>query len=321
MNEPEALQINTLELQRMLEQAGDNPLMARQLRARLEEAGTPIETTKQPVGTLVAKQTVDLPRFAIFLCGQAEKESVGIRPGLAGEALIQFEKMFVAQALHDERAAARQAGRQRRPKGTPIPSLMFTGTPRGSFGLEFVVQATRDSDLLRVYEQSLQNVAKALVTVSQSDSRSLSEVIGEVPATMLQSLKQFMKTLAQNGTELRIAFPDGQIQSLGLAEVRSAAERLERDLSQSTETVAGVFRGVTHESGYFDLKLPGGEVITGLVADDLCDDDIDRIDTLTNHLCQAKLQKTNVKQIKGTETSSYVLLDAQAETTDKGVNK
>lgn len=66
-----------------------------------------LEAVKQEKGSLLPKESVVLPRAAIFLRGGGVQDSAGIRPSLAGEALIQYEKMFTEQAIHDEREAAK----------------------------------------------------------------------------------------------------------------------------------------------------------------------------------------------------------------------
>ena len=75
---------------------------------------------------------------------------------------------------------------------------------------------------------------------------------------------------------------------------------------------SGTFRGVTLESGHFDLKIESGEVITGTVADNLPEEDLERIDGLTNKRCTARLQKTTIRRISGASRLSFVLLNAEA---------
>ena len=100
--------------------------------------------------------------------------------------------MFTAQAVHDERLAAKTAGRQPAPRRC-YAGLIFTGTPRGSFGLEFVPQITADEDelLVEIHAKSLENVADALTRVVESGS--FEEAVGSVPSPVLQPLKQFSK--------------------------------------------------------------------------------------------------------------------------------
>lgn len=49
----------------------------------------------------------------------------------------------------------------------------------------------------------------------------------------------------------------------------------------------------------FDLNPDEGETIAGTVADHLTEEDLDRIGSLTNKPCVAKLQKTTVSGIVG----------------------
>lgn len=311
MNNITFLQRQALELRKLLESAGDDPILAPQLRERLADAEKELEAAQHPNGHLFPADKRDLPRAALFLRGEGVQGSEGIRPSLAGEALIQYEKMFIEQALHDEREAARSAGRQRRPRGASTPGLLFTSTPRGSFGLEFVPQTLADQSLLEVHARSLGNVARALLRVAGGDTMPLDEAIRSIPPRLLHPLKQFLKTLAAYSAELRLASHDRPAQSLTASQIKRAAERLERDMIEETIEMKGTFRGVTRESGYFDLKINSGDVITGTVADQLTEDDLERIDALTNKQCKARLQKTTIQSISGTSTSSYILLEAE----------
>jgi hypothetical protein len=306
------LQIQAIDLRRLLENAADDPILAPQLRERLDDVEEELRVARQQPGILLPREIPLLPRAAVFLRGGGVQDSVGVRPSLAGEALIQYEKMFTEQALHDERIAAKNAGRQRRPRGASTPGLLFTGTPRGSFGLEFMPQIGEDDALLDVHAKSLVNVADALIRVAESDSASLDEVVKGIPSRVLQPLISFLRTLAQNDAELRLAFHDRPSRSLSSSQVKVAAERLERDVEQETIDVAGTFRGVTRESGVFDLRTSEVDVITGTVADQLTEEDLERIDLLTNEQCVANLQKTTVRKITGAKIPSYVLLDAHS---------
>jgi hypothetical protein len=312
MNKLTFVQNQTIELQHLVETAGNDPILAPQLRERLEDAQKELEEARRQDGSLLPRENIVFPKAAIFLKGSSVEGSEGIRPSLAAEALIQYEKMYTEQAVHDEREAAKKAGRQRRPRGAPIPRLMFTGTPRGSFGLEFVAITAEDGSQQEVHSQSLRNVATALVHVADSDSSTLDETIKQIPPRVVQPLKNFMKALAENNAEIRLAFPDQASQSLSVEKVRAAADRLEKGVVQTTETLTGTFRGATLESGKFDLKTDAGDVITGTVADDLSEEDLIRISSLTNHRCVATLEKTTVIKIAGAPTVTYVLIDAQS---------
>lgn len=311
MNDLTFLKIQALEMRRLLERAGDDPIAVPQLRERIKDAEQQIELLQARPKNSFPPDLDELPRAALILKGGGVQNSVGIRPALAAEVLIWYETMFVEQALHDEREAARQAGRQRRPHEADSPGLLFVGSHRGSCCFEFVPQPTGDEALLALYGQALVNVAEALLRVADNDAVSLDEAIRTIPAPMLSPLKQFLKTLARYGSELRLAFHDRPARSLTAAQIQTAAERLERDMTEEMVEISGIFRGVTLESGHFDLKTESGEVISGTVAEDLTEEDLLRLNGLTNKQCTVQLQKTTVQTLSGDARSTFVLLNAE----------
>jgi len=304
------LQIQAIQLRKLLEDSADDPILRPQLEERLEDVEVEIRAAEAIPGELLPQESLSFPRAAIFLRGGGVLGNQGIRPALAGESLIQYEKMFTEQALHDERIWARTTGRQRRPRGASMPGLLFTGTPRGSFGLEFSPQPLGDPIVLRTHINSLQNVADALISIGTSDSTSLEERIQKIPARVLKPLKQFLNVLSHYGAELRLAFSDIPAKSLSVEQIKSASTLLERQLVEEEIDVTGVFRGMTHETGHFDLMSDEHGLITGFVADELTEDDLDRIGRLTNQRCMARLLKTKVQQVSGEAKPSYVLINA-----------
>jgi hypothetical protein len=313
MNDQTFLQTQVLELRRLLEAAGNDTIIAPQLRERLAEAEAELQQAGYQEGNVFPKGTVAMPRAAIFIRGGGVQDSQGIRPSLAGELLIQYGKMFTAQAVHDEREAARKSGRKRRPRNAPVPEVLFTGTPRGSFGLEFVPKTAEleDESLLAVHARSFENIASAIISITRGDGDSLGEAVRRIPSPMLQPLKQFVRILAENGADLRLAFADKPSASFGKSDMKAAAERLEMDVSQGFETVSGVFRGVTLDSGSFDFRTDSGTVITGTVADELTEEDLEQMERLVNQRGEAEVQRTIVNRIGGPSATTYVLLKAR----------
>ncbi|MBO0697670.1 MAG: hypothetical protein J2P46_04705 [Zavarzinella sp.] len=296
-------QIQVVELRQLLDKAQDDPVMGPQLRSRLEDA-------ERAVAEEIAHPTTALPRTAIFMRGGGVVGSEGIRPTLAGEALIRYEKMFMEQALHDEREMAKNAGRSRRPRGSTAPGLLFTGTPRGSFGLEFVPQETENPVEREARARALTEVTEALVRVATRESSAHEEAVSHIPPSVLQPMKQFMKTLAQHSAELRLAFDDRPAESLSTAQIATAVERLEREVTQETVDLQGEFRGVTLVSGFFDFLTADGELITGTVSEDMTEEELTAILDLTNRRCKATFQKTTVRRVPNYEKMTFVLLGA-----------
>lgn len=312
MTDRSFLQVQAVQLRQLLGAAADDPVLVPQLQQRLQDVEDQLRRLETSSGKLFRDVHPEMPRVALFLRGGGVLGNHGIRPSLAGEALIQYERMFIEQALRDEREAARIAGRQRRPRGSPFPGLLFIGTPRGSFGLEFVPQHAEDDGLLNLHARSLQNVAAALVEVSSSD-RPLDELVRDIPPGVMRSMKKFFNILAQHGAELRVASSAAPAQSITSERIKSASDRLERELEEEELLAKGVFRGLTRESLVFDLLGDDGTVTTGTIADDLTEDDLDRIDALTNKRCLAKLRKQSIRQVGGGSRETYLLLDARAE--------
>lgn len=308
MNDQTFLKTQVIDLEHMLEEAKDDPVLAPQLEQRLGATRKTLHA-QNTHRTLFPAVTPELPRAAIFLRRGGVEGTTGIRPALAGEALIHYEKMFIEQAIHDEREAARSSGRQRRQRGAAVPALLLTGTPRGSFGLEFTPQLQEDHGLLEVHRHSLQHIAEALMTAAESNS--VERLTDAIPAKVLQPLTRFFRTLANFGAELRLAIPGSDSRTISAEQATATAERLERTIEQQEIIVTGVFRGLTRESGYFDLVRDDASTITGVVADAFTEDDLERIDLLTNERCSATLQETRITKA-GRSNATFILLEARA---------
>ena len=281
------------DLERIIATADAESTLAIQLRERLQDVGA----THGP--------SVNAPRTALFLQGAAVDGTAGIDPQLAGQALLQYGRMFEEQAKIDEREAARQGGKNRRPPGAAHPKLLFTGTPRGSFGLEFRPQ-TLDENLLQLHGQALEKLTRIIANLSGSDDARQDDF---PPPSVLRPLKLFFRSLARHDVTLRLATTFGRQHVLSREQIRDTAERLERYIVEQDQDVFGVFRGVTLESGHFDLLTDDG-TITGTISADLTEQDHDRLVRLTNQRCRARIATTTVFHIDGREASSYTLLDA-----------
>lgn len=303
------LQIQAIQLRQLLEAASNNPILAPQLKQRLSRIEEQLENESD---TSVPSSSTILPRAAIFLRGAGIQGERGITPSLAGEALIQYEKMYIKQTLHDQRQVARSAGRRRRQRGSAKPSLLFTGTPRGSFGLEFIPDHEHDKPVDDIQSQPLQKVADALFRVGTSDDLS-DRIIDDIPPGVLKPMKRFFNVLAQHRAELRLAVAGIPARNIREDQIQHASEQLEREWSEEELTVRGTFRGLTRESAVFDLVTENEDLITGTVADELSEEDYDRIDALTNHVCVATIQKTTVTPIHGAARLKFTLIDARPE--------
>ncbi len=297
-----------LRLAQLLEEAKDDPILAPQLEERLHDARHQLSECERQPDSLLPRELPPLPRVALFLRGSSVDGSTGIRPSLAGEALLQYEKLFEEQALHDERVIAQQQGRQRRLRGSPRPELLFTGTPRGSFGLEFVPRAGDAPDAMVSHGQSLHRVAEVLSQLSLA-SDDLDQATKGIPPRVLQNAKAFFSVLAKHDTELRLAFDNRDAVLIPRDRIALAASLLERELRQATIQQRGVFRGLTRETMVFDFRADDGAVISGELDDTLTEDDFDRLDGFTNKECEASLERTEIHQLSRLIRTNWVLLD------------
>lgn len=305
MSNPSFIHANLSELKRLHQDVANDPIMGPQLKERIEEARLELERLNKTQGLFFDGPA--LPRHAAyFLRGEGVREHVGILPELAGQTLIQYDKMFVQQALHDEREEAKAQGRQRRPKGALKPSLLFTTTPEGSFGFEFVPN-TEDIKLLDLHIQSLHRVADAVVEVATAES--LTDITKRIPVAVLQPLKQFFKILATYRSSVRFAFDDADSKQISADEVTQAVDRLEKEVAEQSIVHLGVFRGATLETHTFDFKTDEGMVINGTLLDDLNEHDLERLIRFTNRKCLAMLQATTIRSLSGNSSPSYTLLE------------
>ncbi len=306
MMDATSAQLQVVSLTRLLEEVGDDPLLGPQFRERLEEAEQFLRRSDE---SRAAPEQVPFPRTAMFLHGDGVQGSEGIRPGLAGEVLIQYERMFVEQALQDERIVAQAAGRSRRPNGATPPGLLFTGTPRGSFGMVFVPQAADDSSMRGVYIESLNAVTDLLIRVASGGGTSLDETENGLQSPVMRPLKQLLKALGKYRVGLRMAFDNRPPQSVSADQILKAVERLDRDVTEEQVDVLGVFQGVTLMTGHFDFVTNDSTLISGIVTEQLALDGLDRIYALTNHNCKASLWKTTFRRNQGDPKTTYLLTD------------
>ena len=290
------------DLARLLEGADPESTLAIQLRERLQDV-------RRNVGEEAQSTRAQPLRGAFFLRGDAVEGIEGIDSRLAGEALKQFARMFEQQAVLDERTVARaEAGRQRRPKGSSQPKLLLTDTPRGSFGFEFMPQS-RDADLLELHGQTIVRVTEMIIGVAESQNGTSEVLQDDIPAELLAALKAFFKSLAQHKVGLRLATSTGVERQFDIRQVHEAAVRLDRSVTERFEVIRGVFRGVTLNTGDFNLTSEDDEQIAGTADDDLGEDTLKRFNQLLDQQCDAEVLRRTVHRLGGSGESTFKLLE------------
>ena len=306
-------QAHLAELERLAERAKDDPVLAPQATARLDRARRELASEPDAEASAQAGEGGEVLRGAFFLQGDAVEGTAGIDSRLAGEALKQYARMFEQQALLDERTAVREQkqGRQNRSPGSVQPRLLLTGTPRGSFGFEFAPQ-TRDAELLALHGQTIERVTRTIIAVAESPDTTTTALhdADDISADFLSSLKAFFKTLANYKTDLRLATSTGVEKRFDRLQVREAAARLERRVTQRIEIVRGVFHGLTLHTRDFNILRENGQVIAGTLDDDLTEDDLKRINNLFEKPCEAEVLLRTVQRFGRAAESTYKLLNA-----------
>jgi hypothetical protein len=301
------LQAQKLELERLLEQVADHPLMAPPLRSRLQRVEQKLLELPKEDASVSPEQ---LRSALFFRRGGVAPE--GIDAGLAGEALAQYQKMFEQQAIHDERELARSAGRKRRPKGASTPRLLLTGTPAGSFGFEFIPQITPDNAALKAHGESLQKIANWLHQAGDDD-KSYNDSIIAMPSGVLSAMKRFFRVLANYETELRLVFWNDITHFLPIEKIKKASARLEREVISKDLELEGIFRGMTLESGHFDLITEDGKVISGVISDEFTEEDMEQLYSLKDKKCKFYLTEIIIQHNKQNRLNSNYLLNNALE--------
>ena len=291
MSRASQIQWEINQLHGLLADVEDSEISRLQIESRIQWLQ---DDLRAATGELFPPAEPIVPQAAVFLVGDA-MNGRGIEAALAGEVLHRYEKMFREQAMHDERTARKNRGHQRRLKGTQEPSLLLTGTPRGSFGFQFSPSLT-DAETQSLQGQSLKNVAAAVSLVS--DPEMAPENISEkLPRGMLSHIVAFFKALASNNVALRFAFQDQPSSTITADMIRNASAKLERKIEIEEFKVRGRPRGATMESGHFDFvkeDKDGDVTISGMLDEQLDDEDRKQIIQCNDQPVDAIIELTTV---------------------------
>lgn len=288
------------ELERLLQEVKDHPLMAPPLEARLREideklAGIPEEV--QPRG-----------RKALFFSKGGVEGSYGIEADLGGDILAAYEKMFEAHAKHDQLA---QSDRQRF-RNMPQPKLLLTALPRGSVGFELVPKDVEDWVVNGVHAETLRNLTRAMADVTESDEK-FTESLERIPAKVLKPLKDFLQVLVDRGTEVRMITEGLQEEvRLDLAHLLEGVRRLKETPEDVDEKdFYGTFQAITLESFHFEFTTDEGKTLRGLADEDAINYDkgVRLNKTFSGQVCMASIRVTTVRPLHGKPKVTYELLD------------
>lgn len=291
----EFLKVQLLDTQRLLDIAGQHPLMSVALQERERELRGKIAAL--PLGNKEA-------RTVLFFSGEPVQGSVGIDASFAGRVLEPFQSMVMAD--HADRWHGVVGSRGRR-TGEAQSRLLLTGLPRGSFGLELT---RTDNDELFEEGQladTLAHVTKLVEAAARSDEDFAAE-LDETAPRVVQNLRNFLEIIAKGKAGLRLESGDFRC-TMSPIEANEAFSRVAGTITNEDPVkIPGMFKGVLLNSWKFDFITDERHSIGGKIDENLTEDQvIDLNRRYFNERCIASLLKTTVLFKNGRVRTTYIL--------------
>lgn len=293
----EHLKSQLIENERLQTLVADHPFMAASFAAQHEELEEKLASL--PVGE---KE----PRTVLFFAGEPVLGSIGIDANFAGQVLVPFQNMVMADYSHRHHGTVGSRGRR---SGESQSRLLLTGLPRGSFGLEL---AKAEGDELFEDDQladTLSHVTKLVEAAARSDEDFASELDDTAPR-VIQNLRDFLGVIAKANASLTLESGDTRC-SLPPDVASDAFDRVSGTITNEEEIeVSGVFRGVLLDSWRYDFNDEAGHKLSGLLDEELSSETVAGWNReYFDRECVARLLKTTVVFKNGRVRTTYRLLD------------
>lgn len=293
----EHLKSQLIENERLQTLVADHPFMAASFAAQHEELEEKLASL--PVGE---KE----PRTVLFFAGEPVLGSIGIDANFAGQVLVPFQNMVMADYSHRHHGTVGSRGRR---SGESQSQLLLTGLPRGSFGLEL---AKAEGDELFEDDQladTLSHVTKLVEAAARSDEDFASELDDTAPR-VIQNLRDFLGVIAKANATLTLESGDTRC-SLPPDVASDAFDRVSGTITNEEEIeVSGVFRGVLLDSWRYDFNDEAGHKLSGLLDEELSSETVAGWNReYFDRECVARLLKTTVVFKNGRVRTTYRLLD------------
>jgi hypothetical protein len=293
-------QSQILEMDRLLEVAGGDPLMGPGLRQRKVE----LEQRLRALPAMTRQ-----PRSVLFFTGQPVSGSRGIDAEFASKVLAQFLEMVKTQYAATKHGNVGARGPRRDESES---RLLLTGLPRGSFGLELSQPEPADLFAGERLSDVLVRLTEVIKSAGESDEE-FAVAMGEASPRVLQHLKDFFRVVADNQADVRVVSGDLEC-SLNRALVTQAFERVNSTETHESEVeIQGIFRGATLDSGRFDFRTDAGETIAGRIGDNVSDVDLETMNRYTNQHCTASLRETTITTRSGAARTRHELVRVVAQ--------
>ncbi len=275
-----------LEMDRLLELSGDDPLMGSGLRSRKAE----IEEELQQLPPQEARV-----RVSLYFSGEPVSGSYGIDAEFAAKALAPFLDMVKTQYIAEKHGRVAPRGPVR---DQAEARLLLTGLPRGSVGFELSPPPAADLFNERQIANVLDRLSTTLSAAGDNDE-GFAQALETMSPRAFQRMRDFLKVVADNHASLRLIVAD-RVCDLDKDRVVRASTRAsatttdEQDVDRS-----GIFRGAALESGRFDFRADEGEILSGWIADDVSDEQANEMNQLTNLPSRATLHQTTFTTSSG----------------------
>jgi len=250
-----------------------------------------------------AEVTAPMPQTELMFAGEAVYGSIGIDAKFASHVLHSYQDM-----LNTHYAAKRhgRVGTQGRRLGEKESRLFLTALPRGSFGLVLAKPYSEDLFSLSHVSEGMEQLA-ALVEAAAVGDDDFARTVADFHPRVLKALGRFLYRVASQETSVSIRA--GRRRTvLDQHQIREAYKRTVATRAETkTETVNGVFKGVLLESWRFDFLPEDGAVITGLISEDVTEEEAKAMESLFDKPAKAELISTRVVTQSGASRPTYVL--------------
>jgi hypothetical protein len=177
--------------------------------------------------------------------------------------------------------------------------LLITGTALGSFGFE-LEEAPKDDMLfpeMSLLESAIEQT-KSIMEATKGTDDELTEAVSESDPRALETLRAFLKTLADQEAVCTLEFKDKVFRFDDVGQVRRSEGRLSRDnIHEDKQQMEGVFQGVLPKRRTFEFRIASSqEIIVGKVGADI--PDAGAINHILEQVTTIEVQATRVGNVR-----------------------
>ncbi len=294
------LKAQLVEVQSLLETAGNHPVMSAAWKERKEE---------------ILKQLQDLPlgekeaRAVLLFDGEPVSGSIGIDVNFVGKVLPPFQSMVMADYADRWHGTVGTRGRR---SGEANSRMLLAALPRGSIGLELVRAGSDELLEENQLADTLAHVTRLVEASARSDEDFAAELQDTAPR-VIGRLRDFLEAIAKGNAGFRMETGDYRC-TIAHDAAEDAYERVaETQTVERSLEKAGVFRGVTLDSWKFDFLTMDDEQFGGKLSEDLSEDEVVAMNRqFFNESCIVDLTETTIIFKNGRARKNYVLKQLRA---------